>query len=189
MDNQSCYCLTGNVTFCSFLGERLVWQVTGWKERKGAELNLRTCLRHKNCSVNFFFYTVLNFSKVKPILGGVPAVAQYVKNLICIYEDMGLISDLTQWVKNWVLSELRYRSDAAQIRCGCAWGIGSSCSSSSTPSLGTSICLRCSHKKREGAQKMLQRLHAKLTFSMEKGDTEERELLYLINFFVCFCMF
>ena len=34
---------------------------------------------------------------------GVPAVAQRVKNLISIHEDVGSIPSLTQWVKDLVL--------------------------------------------------------------------------------------
>ena len=36
-------------------------------------------------------------------LGGVPAVAQQVKNLTSTHEDAGLVPSLAQWVKNLAL--------------------------------------------------------------------------------------
>ena len=43
--------------------------------------------------------------KIKYIKEGVPVVAQWVKNLISIREDTGLIPDLAQWFKDPVLRQ------------------------------------------------------------------------------------
>ena len=52
----------------------------------------------------------------------------------CCHEDSGLIPGLTQWFKDLVLLWL-------WCRPGCSYDL--------TPGLGNSICLRCSHKKKE----------------------------------------
>ena len=83
---------------------------------------------------------------------GVPIVAQWVKNPADILEDAGLIPGLAQW--GW--------GSGIAVSCGVGYRLGldpthiavavvkaNSCSSSSTPSLGTSICLRRSHKKKK----------------------------------------
>ena len=64
---------------------------------------------------------------------GVPVMAQRVTNSTGIPEDVGLIPGLAQWVK-----DLGVAGAVAQAH---------SSSSDSTPSLGTSICCRCSPKK------------------------------------------
>ena len=63
-------------------------------------------------------------------------------------KDAGLIPCLAQWVKNPVLPQAAaYGTNVAQIYCGC--GVGLSCSPDSTSSLGTSVCCRCSQKKKK----------------------------------------
>ena len=57
---------------------------------------------------------------------GVPVVAQRVTNLTSIHKDASSIPDLTQWVKDSVLSQaVALFSDVAQILCcygcGCDW--------------------------------------------------------------------
>ena len=46
--------------------------------------------------------TALRLGKV-----GVPIVAQWVKNPTSIYEDVGLIPGLVQWVRIWCFHKLR----------------------------------------------------------------------------------
>ena len=64
-----------------------------------------------------------------------------------LHKGMDSIPGLPQWVKDLALPWAGVNRDAARIwRCrGC--GVGLSCSSSLTPSLGSSICHRCGHKK------------------------------------------
>ena len=47
----------------------------------------------------FLFYIFKRYLK-KKTSGGVPIVAQQVKNLTSLHEDEGLIPGLTQWVKD-----------------------------------------------------------------------------------------
>ena len=63
--------------------------------------------------------------------------------------DTGSIPGLAQWVKDLALLQavVSFTDLAQRCRC-CGCGIGVSCSSNSTPSLGTSICCRCGHKKK-----------------------------------------
>ena len=75
-------------------------------------------------------------------------MAQQVKNPTSIYEDVGSIPVLVQWVKD--LASLKtgaWVADAAQIQCCCGFSIGLNCHW--TPSLGTSICRRCGPKKKK----------------------------------------
>ena len=76
----------------------------------------------------FLFVCVLKNSFI-----GVPALAQQLRNPISIHEDADSIPGFAQWVKNLARP----------------WAVVSagSCSSHSTPSLGTSICHRCAPKK------------------------------------------
>ena len=52
-------------------------------------------------------------------LGGVPVVAQRIKNPISIHEDVGSIPGLTQWIKDPALLQ-----DAVQNPCYCVCGVG-----------------------------------------------------------------
>ena len=63
-----------------------------------------------------------------------------------LYEDVGLITGLTQWVKDPSIARDRWQM---WLRTGVAMAVAQarSCSSNATPSLGTSICHRCSPKK------------------------------------------
>ena len=69
------------------------------------------------------------------------------RNPTSIHEDMGFIPGLTRWVGDLVLHELWCRLQmrlGSHVAVAVAWA--GSCSSDSTPSLGTSICLRCGPK-------------------------------------------
>ena len=76
---------------------------------------------------------------------GIPIVAHWVKNLTSIHQDEGSIPGLTKWVKD---PKLLQTAEVVQIWCCRGCGVGLSCSSNSAPSLGTSICHRCSTKKK-----------------------------------------
>ena len=71
-------------------------------------------------------------------------VAQGVKNLTSIHEDVPLIPSLNQWVKYRTLPQ-----DAACIQCAVTVvpSVAGSCSSKSTSSPETSIRYRCGPKK------------------------------------------
>ena len=81
----------------------------------------------------------------------VPVVAQQVTNPTSIHEDAGLIPGLTQWgLRIQHCHELWCRSQR-WLGSGIAVAVAQagSCSSYSIPSLGTSICCRCSPKKKK----------------------------------------
>ena len=78
-----------------------------------------------------------------------------------VSEDVGLIPDLAEWVKDLgLLQAVEQVADAACIPSHCGWGIGLSCSSNSTPGLGTSRCLRCSHKRKKNNGSRIPRVGA-----------------------------
>lgn len=72
----------------------------------------------------------------------------------CLCEDAGSIPGLTQWVENLALLQAAlWAADTVCVRCCCGCGVGLGCSSHSAPSMGTSICCRCSPKKRTTTKK------------------------------------
>ena len=65
-------------------------------------------------------------------------------------EDVDSIPGLAQWVKDLVLLQAAAQvTDMAWIWCCCGCGIGRHCGSHSTPCLETSMCHRCSRKKKK----------------------------------------
>ena len=81
----------------------------------------------------------------------VSIVAQQVKGpKLVVSEDSSLLPALVQWVKEPALLQATLQvMDAAWIQCCSGCGMSLSYSSNLTPSQGTSVCHRCSHKKRE----------------------------------------
>ena len=70
---------------------------------------------------------------------GVPIVAQQVKNLTSIHEDVGSIPGLTQWVQDLVLLGAMVEvAEEAWIPCGCGCGVSWQLYLQFDPSLGTS---------------------------------------------------
>ena len=85
---------------------------------------------------------------------GVPVVAQWLMNPTRNHEVAGSVPALAQWVNNPVLPELWCRLQTrlgSHVAVALAWASGYS--SDSTPSLGTSICRRCSPKKNNNNNK------------------------------------
>ena len=76
-------------------------------------------------------------------------MVQWVKNPTSIYEDVGPIPGLTQWIK---VSSVAANYGVGH-RCGSDLAVASSCSSDSTLSLGTSICCGGNPKKKKKKKK------------------------------------
>ena len=84
-------------------------------------------------------YSPLSLTAVKEILSvGVPIVVQQVKDLTSLHEDVALIPGLAQWGQG----------SSVAVAVAVAVELAGSCSSDSTPRLGTSICYRCSPTKK-----------------------------------------
>ena len=83
-------------------------------------------------------------------LGGVPVVAQQIKNRIGICEDTGLILASLSGLRIQPCCKLQPRS---KIQLGYLVAVtvvlAGSCSSDSTPSQGTSICHKFGHRRKE----------------------------------------
>ena len=84
-------------------------------------------------------------------------MARQVKNPISIYEEVGWIPGLTQWVKDPALPQRQLGFCVAV-----AGAVASSYSSNSTPGPGVSICCRCDPPpKKEGKTKQQQQRQGK----------------------------
>ena len=73
-----------------------------------------------------------------------------------LFEDVDSIPGPAQWLRIWHCHKsAACVTDVAHIQCCHGCGVGLSCSSSLTPSPGTSICCRCGYKKKRKEQMLL----------------------------------
>ena len=80
----------------------------------------------------------------------IPIVAQRVKDLRLFSEDVGSIPGLVQRVKDLALPQaVAHVTDVNGIRCCCGCGLGLTCSSDSTPGLGTYIIVGTAIKRKK----------------------------------------
>ena len=97
---------------------------------------------------NVWYCLYVEFKKKKMEISP-PVVGQWVKNsTLSLWDWVWFLASLSQ-LKNWHSHSCSVSADAVQIWCCCGCDTSNRCSSNLTPTSGTSICHRCSHKKKK----------------------------------------